>query len=114
MIKIKRIYNAPARDDNFRILVDRLWPRGISKDKAKIDLWLKDIAPSDSLRKWFDHDPAKWAVFKRKYFKELDNKKDLIKEITKRAEGGVTLLYAAKDEQHNNAQALKEYMEDIS
>ncbi len=71
-------------------------------------------APSDSLRKWFDHDPAKWAVFKRKYFKELDNKKDLIKEITKRAEGGVTLLYAAKDEQHNNAQALKEYMEDIS
>ena len=111
MIKIKRIYNAPARDDNFRILVDRLWPRGISKEKAKIGLWLKDIAPSDSLRKWFDHDPARWAVFKRKYFKELDNKKDLIKEITKRVKGGVTLLYAAKDETHNNAQALKEYID---
>jgi len=114
MIKIKRIYNAPARDDNFRILVDRLWPRGISKDKAKIDLWLKDIAPSDSLRTWFAHDSAKWVVFKQKYFREIDNNKALIKEITKRVKVGVTLLYAAKDEQHNNAQALKEYMEAIS
>ena len=111
MIKIKRIYNAPARDDGFRILVDRLWPRGISKEKAKIDIWLKDIAPSDSLRKWFAHDPTKWTVFKQKYFSEISNKKALIGEIQKRVKSGVTLLYAAKDEQHNNAQALKEYIE---
>jgi len=94
-----------------RILVDRLWPRGISKEEAKIDLWLKDIAPSDGLRKWFAHDPAKWSVFKEKYFSELGNKKALIGEIMKKAKGDVTLLYAAKDEQHNNAQALKEYIE---
>lgn len=111
MITIKRIYSAPERDDGFRILVDRLWPRGISKENAKIGLWLKDIAPSDGLRKWFAHDPAKWAVFKQKYFSELINKKTLISEIKKRMKSGVTLLYAAKDEQHNNAQALKEYIE---
>ncbi|MFA5199307.1 MAG: DUF488 domain-containing protein [Candidatus Omnitrophota bacterium] len=111
MIKIKRIYETPANNDGFRVLVDRLWPRGVSKEKAKIDLWLKDIAPSDSLRKWFAHDAAKWVIFKQKYFSELSNKKDLIGEIKKRAKDGVTLLYAAKDEQHNNAQALKEYIE---
>jgi len=110
MIKVKRIYEQPAKDDSFRILVDRLWPRGVSKEKAKIDLWLKDIAPSDNLRKWFAHDPAKWAVFKQKYFKELDNKKVIIDEIVKKAKSGVTLLYAAKGDRYNNAHALKEYI----
>lgn len=110
MIKIKRIYETPLDGDGFRILVDRLWPRGVSKDKAKIDLWLKDIAPSDQLRKWFAHDPAKWMEFKRKYFKELDKKKDLINQVPKKAKNNITLLYAAKDDKHNNAQALKEYI----
>src|SRR3989338_4153685 len=110
MIKIKRIYSDPAKDDCFRILVDRLWPRGVSKEKAKIDLWLKDIAPSDQLRKWFAHDPAKWAEFKRKYFKELDKKKDIINQISKKPRDGTTLLYAAKDGKYNNAEALKEYI----
>lgn len=111
MIRVKRIYDTPTKDDSFRILVDRLWPRGLSKEKAKIDLWLKDVAPSDQLRKWFAHDPAKWAEFKQKYFSELGNKKAVIDEIKKRVKSGVTLLYAAKDEQYNNAQVLKEYIE---
>ena len=111
MIKIKRIYNSPAEDDGFRVLVDRLWPRGVSKEKAKIDLWLKDIAPSDQLRKWFAHDPAKWDEFKRKYFKELEEKKDLINQVSKESKDGTTLLYAAKDDKYNNAKALKEYIE---
>lgn len=112
MLKIKRIYDSPDRDDGFRILIDRLWPRGVSKNKAKIDIWLKEIAPSENLRKWFAHDPVKWAAFKHNYFKELDNKKAVIDEIAKRTKNGVTLLYAAKDKQHNNAQALKEYIEE--
>jgi len=111
MIKIKRIYESPMKADGFRILVDRLWPRGISKEKAKIDLWFKDIAPSDHLRKWFAHDPAKWKEFKRRYFNELDKKKDVIAKIPKKSESNITLLYAAKDDKHNNAQALKEYLE---
>lgn len=111
MIKIKRIYSDPAKDDGFRMLVDRLWPRGVSKEKAKIDLWLKDIAPSDSLRKWFNHDPAKWDEFKRKYFRELDENKDRINQVFKKHKGIITLLYAAKDDEHNNAEALKEYIE---
>jgi uncharacterized protein YeaO (DUF488 family) len=111
MIKIKRIYEKFADEDGFRILVDRLWPRGISKEKAKIDIWLKDIAPSDQLRKWFAHDPAKWAEFKRKYFNELDKMKDVIDRVPKKYKNGITLLYAAKDDKHNNAQALKEYIE---
>ncbi|MDD5476864.1 MAG: DUF488 domain-containing protein [Candidatus Omnitrophica bacterium] len=112
MIKVKRIYEQPAKDDGFRVLVDRLWPRGMSKEKARIDLWLKDIAPRDNLRKWFAHDPEKWAIFKQKYFNELSSKKTVIGEIMKRAKNGVTLLYAAKDDQYNNAQALKEYIEE--
>lgn len=111
VIKIKRIYETSNKDADFRILVDRLWPRGLSKEKAKIDLWLKDIAPSDQLRKWFAHDPAKWDEFKLKYFHELGNKKVVIDEIKKKAKSGVTLLYAAKDQEHNNAQALKAYIE---
>jgi uncharacterized protein YeaO (DUF488 family) len=112
MIRIKRIYETPARDDGFRILVDRLWPRGLSKDKAKVDLWLKDIAPSNDLRKWYAHDPKKWVEFKKKYFKELDNRKELVHQILKRVkEGMVTLLFGSKEEKFNNAVALKEYIE---
>jgi len=111
MIKIKRVYEKFTDEDGLRILVDGLWPRGISKEKARIDLWLKEIAPSGQVRKWFAHDPAKWGEFKRKYFNELDKKKDIIDQVLKRSKDGVTLLYAAKDDEHNNAQALKEYIE---
>ena len=112
MIKIKRIYNPPAEDDGFRILVDRLWPRGLTKEKAKIDLWLKEIAPSDQLRKWYAHDPKKWAEFKKKYSKELDQRIDLIDQIVgKTKEGDSTLLFSSKEEKLNNAVALREYIE---
>ena len=83
MIKIKRIYELPARADGVRILVDRLWPRGIRKDKARVDIWLRDLAPSSQLRKWFAHDMSKWESFKRKYFKELNENKDLIAQLLK-------------------------------
>ncbi len=114
MIKLKRIYYEPHESDGFRILVDRLWPRGLSKDKAKVDMWMKDIAPGDSLRKWFSHDIRKWAQFKARYFEELKDRRelvDLVKE--KEKNGAVTLLFGAKDETHNNAVALKEYIESI-
>jgi uncharacterized protein YeaO (DUF488 family) len=108
MIKVKRVYNSPAKEDGIRILVDRLWPRGISKEKAKADLWLKEIAPSNDLRKWFSHDPKKWEKFKEKYEKELKDKEELLRKIKQmeREKGIVTLLYSAKDEEYNNAVAL--------
>jgi uncharacterized protein YeaO (DUF488 family) len=108
-ISVKRIYEKPAKDDGARILVDRLWPRGIAKSKAKIDLWLKEIAPSDALRKRFHGQPEDWAAFKRAYFAELKapEAKAAIKELRRHLRAGpVTLLYAAKDEAHNNAVAL--------
>jgi len=110
MMKIKRVYDLPAKEDGFRILVDRLWPRGISKEKAKIDLWLREIAPSDNLRKWFSHDPKKWKKFKEKYEVELKNKKELLRKIKQIEEEKetVTLLYAAKDEKCNNAIILSD------
>lgn len=113
MIKTKRIYEPPAREDGFRILVDRLWPRGVQKEKTKIDLWLKEIAPSDELRKWFAHDPEKWEEFKKKYEKELATKQGLLNGIRKaeREKGTVTFLYSAKDTEHNNAIALKTLFE---
>ena len=111
MIKIKRIYDAPSDDDGSRILVDRLWPRGLSKEKAKVDLWLKEIAPSNELRKWYGHDPKKWAEFRKKYFKDLDTKRELVNQIVQQMkEGDVTLLYSSKEEKINNAVALKEYI----
>jgi uncharacterized protein YeaO (DUF488 family) len=112
MIKVKRIYETSSSQDGWRILVDRLWPRGVSKENAKIDLWLKEVAPSDKLRKWFGHDPKKWGDFKKKYELELMEKQELLLEI-KRAEkerGTVTLLYSAKDEKHNQAIALIEIL----
>jgi len=108
MIRIKRVYDKPSKEDRCRILVDRLWPRGLSKEKAKVDLWLKEIAPSDELRKRFCHDPAKWEEFNEKYAEELKSKRDLLHKIKQieKEKGTVTLLYAAKDEEHNNAVAL--------
>ena len=111
MIKTKRVYEKSAKDDGTRVLVDRLWPRGISKKAAKIDEWLKEIAPSDKLRKWFGHDPAKWKDFKRKYIKELQGKRDLKKLQDISRVGTLTLVYSARDEMHNQAIALKEFLE---
>lgn len=112
MIQIKRIYDKSEPKDGYRILIDRLWPRGMSKEKAKVDLWLKDIAPSDQLRRWFSHESEKWEEFKKKYQEELRQKEVLIKEIKQLEEekSVVTLLFAAKDEEHNNAVILKELL----
>ena len=111
MIKIKRVYDAATPDDGIRILVDRLWPRGLSKEKAKVDLWLKEIAPSNELRKWYAHDPKKWTEFRKRYFNDLDTKRELVNQIVqKMKEGDVTLLYSSKEEKINNAVALKEYI----
>jgi len=112
-INIKRICEKYSANDGFRILVDRLWPRGIKKEKAKIDLWLKEIAPSDKLRKWFSHDISKWQEFKKRYKKEIKENKEIfkkLKEIIKNKKK-VTLLYSAKDEKHNNAIVLKEILQ---
>ncbi len=112
MIKLKRVYEDADEVDGFRVLVDRLWPRGLSKDKAKVDMWLKDIAPSDALRKWFAHEPGKWTEFKHRYFQELKDKKELVDMIIEKSQSGtVTLLYGTKEERYNNAVALKEYIE---
>jgi uncharacterized protein YeaO (DUF488 family) len=113
-IIIERIYDNPkGNNSSFRILVDRLWPRGLSKDKVRVDLWQKDVAPSNSLRKWFGHDEKKWDEFKRRYFEELDKKSDAINVILNKAkEQAITLLYGAKEERFNNAAVLKEYLED--
>ena len=116
-IRIERIYNNPKGDNSFRILVDRLWPRGLSKEKVRIDLWQKEIAPSNSLRKWFGHDEEKWDEFKSKYFKELDKKGDSdivdrIIKLAKEEENSITLLYGTKEERFNNAVALKDYLEE--
>ena len=108
MIGIKRIYDPVNEDNGYRILVDRIWPRGVSKDIAKLDLWMKEIAPSDALRKWFQHDPAKWDEFKIRYHDELLEKKDLIAELKRieKENKNVTLLYSAKDKEHNQAVVL--------
>ena len=112
MIKIKRVYEEPDKSDGTRILVDRLWPRGLRRDKAKLDIWLKDIAPGDELRKWFSHEPEKWAMFKRRYFQELGSKQEQVALLREKAQGEtVTLLYGTKEEKYNNAVALKEYLE---
>jgi uncharacterized protein YeaO (DUF488 family) len=111
-IRLKRAYEVPESGDAFRILVDRLWPRGVSKSSARIDLWLKEIAPSAALRKWFGHDPSKWAQFRDRYFWELDNNPQAVEQLMKHVRHGtVTLVYGAKDQEHNDAVALKEYLE---
>jgi uncharacterized protein YeaO (DUF488 family) len=112
MLRVKRIYNPPSADDGRRVLVDRLWPRGVARDEARIDEWLKEIAPSDELRKWFAHEPARWEEFRRRYRKELQGEKELLERLRIEArKGTVTLLFAARDEAHNNAVALKEILD---
>jgi uncharacterized protein YeaO (DUF488 family) len=111
MIRLKRVYEKPSKEDGVRILVERLWPRGLTKAKARIDLWLKEIAPSDGLRKWFGHDPAKWEDFLKRYEAELKKKKEPLDQLRQRInEGSVTFVYAARDEEHNSAVALKRFL----
>ncbi|SNB46936.1 DUF488 domain-containing protein [Geobacter sp. DSM 9736] len=111
MIEIKRIYDPPSPSDGLRILVDRLWPRGVRKDEALVDEWLKELAPSDELRKWFGHDPAKWEEFRGRYRRELAAHREILDRLKRDAEREkVTLLFAAKDAEHNNAVVLKEFL----
>lgn len=110
-LAIKRVYEKPAKSDGLRILVDRLWPRGISKRKAALDEWLKDVAPSTALRKWFGHDPERWTEFRRRYRAELKGNKAAVQELRKQIKTHrVTLLYGAHDPEHNNARVLAEYL----
>jgi uncharacterized protein YeaO (DUF488 family) len=112
MIKLKRAYEEPSKEDGFRILVERLWPRGVTKERARIDLWLKDISPSAELRTWYSHDVAKWPQFRERYYAELKTKKDLITVLKQKIkEGPVTFVFAARDEEHNSALALKSFIE---
>jgi uncharacterized protein YeaO (DUF488 family) len=113
MIRIKRVYDQASEEDGFRILVDRLWPRGMSKDKAKVDLWLKEVAPSDDLRKWFSHDPKKWKEFKKRYENELKGKQELLHKMkqAEKEKGTVTIVYSAKEEEHNQAVALAAFLQ---
>lgn len=113
MLKLKRIYDTHSKEDGYRILVDRLWPRGISKEEANVDLWLKDIAPSNELRKWFHHEEKNWVEFKKRYIEELDKNAGIIEELKKIMEKHkvITLLYGAKDTEHNQAIVLREYVE---
>lgn len=111
-IQLKRVYESPAPDDGSRILVDRLWPRGLSKEKARVDRWLKEVSPSNELRRRFHGNPERWDEFRESYFGELDGQPEAVDELLARArKGAVTLLFASKDETHNNAKALKEYLE---
>ncbi len=111
MIQIKRVYEEASKNDGYRILVDRLWPRGLTKERVAADEWLKELAPSTELRKWFGHDPQKWTEFRKRYDAELKAKKDLIADIIKKAHHEkVTLLYGAKDQEHNEAVVLLDYI----
>jgi len=111
MVKLKRASEKPAAADGCRVLVDRLWPRGLTMKKARLALWLRDIAPSPRLRKWFGHDPDRWLAFQRRYWAELKEQRGLVSDLrTKSRHGTVTLVYAAHDEDRNNAVALKRYL----
>lgn len=112
VIHLKRAYEEPSTKDGLRILVERLWPRGLTKARAKLDLWLKDIAPSPALRKWFAHDPAKWKQFQQRYWKELLGNPEAVDRLRSQVRSGVvTFVYAARDEERNGAVALKEFLE---
>jgi uncharacterized protein YeaO (DUF488 family) len=111
-IRLKRAYDAPSDDDGARILVERLWPRGVSKEEAAIDLWIKEVAPSTALRKWYGHDPDRWDEFRKRYRAELDQKGDLLDDLKQKIKSGpVTFVFAAKDEVHSSAVGLKEFLE---
>jgi len=111
-IELARAYDAPAPAGHYRVLIDRVWPRGVKKEELKIDVWKKDLAPSTELRKWFNHDPERWDEFRKRYFEELDACEDEVAELLE-ASGGkvILLLYGAKDEEHNQAVALKQWIE---
>ena len=109
--KLRRVYESPVADDGLRVLVDRIWPRGVAKEDLKFDLWMKEVAPSTELRKWFGHDPEKWKEFLVRYHRELDEQPELVEKLRSLArKGNVTLLYAAKDEAHNNAVGLRGHL----
>ena len=111
MVKLKRVYDPVSRTDGTRFLVERLWPRGLSKEKLRLTAWLKEVGPSTELRQWFKHDPRKWSRFRTRYFHELDSHPDSWRPILTAAKRGVvTLVYSSHDEEHNNAVALKEYL----
>jgi len=112
MIAVKRVYDPPKGDDGCRLLVDRLWPRGVKKDEAQLDGWIKHVAPSDKLRHWFGHETPKWEEFRRRYFAELDHKPEAWRPIVdaEKRKKKVTLLFGAKDSEHNNAVVLKDYL----
>lgn len=112
MVRLKRVYEELSPDDGKRVLVERLWPRGVSKEEAHVDLWLKDIAPSPELRKWFGHDPEKWEEFRKLYWQELDRNHSVVSKLRDLIQqSDVTFIYAAHDEVHNSAVILKEYLE---
>lgn len=112
VVRVKRVYEAPEAEDGQRILVDRLWPRGISREKAAIDEWLKVIAPSDELRKWFAHDPEKWELFQSRYRSELESNPDAVEQLCRYlTRGPVTLLYAARESRYNNARVLQRFLQ---
>ncbi len=112
-IKLKRVYESPDTGDGYRVLVERLWPRGMSKERAKVDLWLKEAGASPALRMWYGHDPEKWEEFRQKYFEEMRKRPEVIKELRDviHEHGTVTFLFATHDPEHNNAFALKEFLE---
>ncbi len=111
-IQVKRVYDEPSPSDGERVLVDRVWPRGVRKADARLDQWLKDVAPSSDLRKWYGHDQSRWEEFKQRYFRELDGKSELVDRLAQCAgERRVTLLFGAKDREHNNAVALRDYLQ---
>jgi uncharacterized protein YeaO (DUF488 family) len=112
VITIARVYDYRGQTGTISVLVDRIWPRGVTKEKAGVDLWIKEIAPSDDLRKWFNHEDSKWAEFRIKYFSELDCKREIVRALRSVSKGGnIVLLYSARNTVHNNAVALKEYLE---
>lgn len=115
MFRLKRVFDPPSEEDGFRALVDRLWPRGMTKEKAALDLWLKDVAPSTELRKWFGHDPSLWDEFCRRYREELEEKPESVEILREKGmQGTVTLLFAYKDLERNQAVVLREYLEGMA
>lgn len=112
-VRIRRVYDPPEPEDGFRILIDRVWPRGVSKEEARVDEWRRDLAPSTELRRWFGHDPARFDEFRRRYRAELEQAADALDELVERARDGVvTLVYGARDTEHNNAVVLRELLEE--
>jgi uncharacterized protein YeaO (DUF488 family) len=114
MIQLKRAYEPPSEQEGYRVLIDRIWPRGVKKEELAVDAWLKEIAPSSDLRKWFDHDPKKWQEFCTRYKAELKDRQDVIEFLKEKSEDGVlTLVFGAKDTRYNNAVALKQYLDSL-